>query len=95
MSQADPQHPLRRASDYVAVSNAVVTASALDSVGRLIGNVGVPAAIAFFILYQITPRLDQMAALQVQANTQLTVIAATCGSAPLPPRATRVVTRAS
>lgn len=59
-------------------SNTLFTAALLDSLGRFIGNVGVPAAIAFFILYQITPRLDQIATLQASANTQLTIIGATC-----------------
>lgn len=54
----------------------------VDSLSRFIGNVGVPAAIAFFILYQITPRLDQMNTLQTQSNTQLTIIAASCNSVP-------------
>jgi hypothetical protein len=63
----------------VTQSHTLVTAALLDSLGRFVGNVGVPAAIAFFILYQITPRLDTIATNQVQANTQLTVIAATCG----------------
>lgn len=63
------------------MSTTLLTATLLDSVGRFIGNVGVPAAIAFFILYQITPRLDNLATLQTQANTQLTVISATCGTA--------------
>lgn len=60
-------------------SQTLVTAALLDSMGRFIGNVGVPAAIAFFILYQITPRLDQIATLQTQSNTQLTIIGASCG----------------
>jgi hypothetical protein len=55
-----------------------MTAALLDSLGRFIANVGVPAAIAFFILYQITPRLDQLATLSTQANTQLTIIGASC-----------------
>jgi hypothetical protein len=64
----------------VSSQSALGTAALLDSVSRFIGNVGVPAAIAFFILYQITPRLDQLATLQAAANTQLTVIGATCGN---------------
>jgi hypothetical protein len=78
--------------------STLVTAALVDSLGRFIGNVGVPAAIAFFILYQITPRLDQLATLQTQANTQLTVIGATCGQPQrgspvtyLPPSALNVV----
>lgn len=63
----------------MSASNTLLTAALLDSMGRFIGNVGVPAAIAFFILYQITPRLDQLAVLQTAANTQLTIIGASCG----------------
>ena len=59
--------------------SGLMTAALLDSLGRFVGNVGVPAAIAFFILYQITPRLDQLATLQTAANTQLTIIGASCG----------------
>lgn len=67
----------------MSAGNTLLTAALLDSMGRFIGNVGVPAAIAFFILYQITPRLDQLAVLQTAANTQLTIIGASCGrSAP-------------
>lgn len=65
-------------------SGTLVTAALLDSMGRFVGNVGVPAAIAFFILYQITPRLDQLATLQTQANTQLTIIGATCATTSRP-----------
>lgn len=65
----------------MSASNTLLTAALLDSMGRFIGNVGVPAAIAFFILYQITPRLDQLAVLQTAANTQLTIIGASCGRA--------------
>jgi hypothetical protein len=56
-----------------------MTAALLDSAGRFIGNVGVPAAIAFFILLQITPRLDNISTNQVATNTTLTLIAASCG----------------
>ena len=64
------------------MSTTLGTAALLDSVGRFISNVGVPAAIAFFVLYQVTPRLDQLSTLQTQANTELTVIAATCNQMP-------------
>lgn len=64
------------------------TAAMLDAVGRFVSNVGVPAAIAFFILYQITPRLDQLAVLSTQANTQLTIIGASCAR-PVPELAPR------
>jgi len=60
------------------MGQAPPAAVVLDSAGRFVANVGVPAAIAFFILYQITPRLDQMTALGAQTNTQLAVIGASC-----------------
>jgi hypothetical protein len=65
-------------------SATLVSAAALDAVGRFVGNVGVPAAIAFFILAQITPRLDVIASNQVSSNTNLAVIAATCSGRTLP-----------
>lgn len=58
------------------------TAAALDSIGRFIANVGVPAAIAFFILSQLTPRLDVIASNQVATNTNLAIIGASCGTRP-------------
>lgn len=61
------------------MSTVLGTAAMLDSIGRFVSNVGVPAAIAFFILNQISPRLDTIATLQTQANTELTVMTATCG----------------
>jgi hypothetical protein len=61
-------------------STTIITATMLDSVGRFISNVGVPAAIAFFILWQIGPRLDQMIVLQTQNNTELTILASTCSA---------------
>lgn len=51
----------------------------LDSIGRFVSNVGVPAAIAFFVLWQLTPKLDQLVSLQQQTNTQLAVMFTTCG----------------
>ena len=52
----------------------------LDAVIRFVSNVGVPAAIAFFILSQIEPRLDAQNLLLAQTNTTLTVMASTgCG----------------
>lgn len=59
-------------------SSTIIGISALDALGRFVGNVGVPAAIAFFILAQITPRLDVIASNQVSSNTNLAVIAASC-----------------
>lgn len=58
------------------------TAAALDSIGRFIANVGVPAAIAFYILAQLTPRLDIIATNQVATNTNLAIMGATCGGRP-------------
>lgn len=58
-----------------------MTAAFLDSVGRFVGSIGVPAAIAFFILYQIGPKLDTIAVQQTQANTTLSLIAASCAPA--------------
>lgn len=70
-------------------SQGLGTAAALDSIGRFVANVGVPAAITFFMLSQITPRLDAIAANQSQTNTQLAIFSASCGSRPaianLPP----------
>lgn len=65
-----------------AHSTTLVTAAMLDSVGRFVANVGVPAAITFFLLSQITPRLDTLATLQAQANTNLAIIGASCGTRP-------------
>jgi len=62
----------------MSVSGALGTAAMLDSMGRFVSNVGVPAAITFFLLSQLTPRLDNISTLQTQANTQLTIIASSC-----------------
>lgn len=58
------------------------TAAALDSIGRFVANVGVPAAITFFMLSQLTPRLDAIATNQAQTNTQLAIFSASCGAVP-------------
>jgi hypothetical protein len=58
-------------------SSLLTSAAALDSIGRFVSNVGVPAAIAFFILSQITPRLDSQTILLTEVNTQLTVLQTT------------------
>lgn len=63
------------------MSTTLATAAMLDSVGRFTANVGVPAAIAMFIIWQIGPKLDAVALEQRETNTQLTVIASTCGLA--------------
>jgi hypothetical protein len=70
------------------VSTVLGTAAMLDSVGRFTSNVGVPAAIALFVLWQIGPKLDAVALEQRQTNTELTVIGASCLSGP---RAQQVV----
>lgn len=78
-------------------STALAAAATLDSAGRFIANVGVPAAITFFMLSQLTPRLDTIAANQQQTNTQLAVFSASCGVRPslanLPPGALEEVAR--
>lgn len=61
------------------MSTTLGTAALMDSMGRFISNVGVPAAITFFLLSQLSPRLDQQSTLLAQANTELTIIASTCG----------------
>lgn len=60
------------------VSSSMGTAALLDSAGRFVGNVGVPAAIAFFLLSQLTPRLDTMNTQLSTISTQLTVQRITC-----------------
>ena len=66
---------------FVEHSHVLGTAAFLDAIGRFVSNVGVPAAITFFLLSQLTPRLDQQATLLTQANTQLTIMASTgCGT---------------
>jgi hypothetical protein len=55
----------------------------IDSMGRFVSNVGVPAAIALILLWQITPRLDRIGDLQAQQNTNLAIVQATCGQRPL------------
>jgi len=55
-----------------------MTAALLDSLGRFIGNVGVPAAIALLVLWQITPRLDTIAVETAQLQTAIQVESITC-----------------
>lgn len=55
------------------------TAAMIDAIGRFVSNVGVPAAIAFLLLSQLSPRLDQQSTMLAQANTELTIIASRCG----------------
>jgi len=61
-------------------SGVLGTAAMVDSLGRFIANVGVPATIALFILYQITPRLDRIADGQASSTAQLAFIQATCAA---------------
>jgi len=62
-----------------ASSSTLMTAAALDAIGRFVGNVGVPAAIAFLVLWQVTPRLDAQTVALQDVRTQLAVYSATCG----------------
>lgn len=71
---------LRKEAWTNLVNSSLGTAAMLDSVGRFVSNVGVPAAIAFFILYQLTPRLDTMNQSLTTLTTQMTVYSATCSS---------------
>jgi hypothetical protein len=60
-------------------SNTLQTIAGVDAVSRAIGNVGVPAAIALLILWQITPRLDQQTQSLQALNTAVAVNTARCG----------------
>lgn len=71
---------LRKETRPNLVNSSLGTAAMLDSVGRFVSNVGVPAAIAFFILYQLTPKLDSMNQSLSILTTQMTVYSATCSS---------------
>lgn len=55
-----------------------MTAAALDSIGRFVSNVGVPAAVLFLLLWQITPRLDATNEALRALQTQIAVNTATC-----------------
>jgi hypothetical protein len=66
------------------MSTNLGTAALIDSMGRFVANVGVPAAIALILLWQITPRLDRIGDLQAQQNTNLAILQATCGQRPFP-----------
>lgn len=76
-------------------STVLMNVAALDAIGRVVGNIGVPAAIAFFILWQITPRLDAMNVTLSSTNVQLAVIGASCRPpvADLAPRPFELVPR--
>lgn len=58
--------------------NSPVTSNLVDTIGRFVANVGVPAAMAFFILYQITPRLDTTNSQLAQLQTSMAVNTASC-----------------
>lgn len=58
----------------------LTTAAMLDAMGRFVSNVGVPAAIAFYILSQLGPKLDTIAANQSALNTEIAIVASTCNS---------------
>jgi hypothetical protein len=61
-------------------SHHTASLSLVDALSRFVANVGVPAAIAFFVLYQVTPRLDAQTQAVTNLNTQLAVISVACTS---------------
>lgn len=63
------------------MSISLANAAAIDSIGRLISNVGVPAVFALVLLWQITPRLDRVGDLLAAQNTSLAVLQASCAGA--------------
>lgn len=55
-----------------------------DAVGRFIGQIGVPAAIAFFVLSQLIPRIDHGIAVADHVDAELQFLAARgCGPPPI------------
>ncbi len=61
-----------------STSTFLTTAAMVDAMGRFVSNVGVPAAIAFYILSQLGPKLDTIAANQTAVNTEIAIVATTC-----------------
>lgn len=59
-------------------SAVLMNVAALDAISRAVGNVGVPAAIAFLVLWQVTPRLDAQTIALQQLNTAVAVQTAAC-----------------
>lgn len=55
------------------------TVAGIDALSRAIGNVGVPAAMVFVLLWQITPRLDSQTQALQQLVTAVAINTATCG----------------
>lgn len=64
--------------EAVVVSTNAVSVNVFDSIGRFVANVGVPAAIAFFVLWQIGGKLDTVGLELNRTNTQLTLMTASC-----------------
>jgi len=63
-----------------AAGTLITTATMLDAMGRFVSNVGVPAAIAFYILAQLGPKLDTIAANQTGLNTEIAIVATSCNA---------------
>lgn len=59
-------------------SGTLQSIAGIDAISRAAGNVGVPAAIAFLVLWQVTPRLDQQTIALQQLNTAVAVQTAAC-----------------
>lgn len=51
----------------------------IEALVRMVGNVGVPAVLLFYLLSTLTPRLDTIAMNVAASNTQLAIIGASCG----------------
>lgn len=60
-------------------SSALSTVAGIDAISRAAANVGVPAAIALLVLWQVTPRLDQQTIALQQLATAVAVQTAACG----------------
>lgn len=67
--------PLEKRS---AIHNA--TAGLYDTWAQLVANVGVPAAIAFFVLFQLGPRIDDGIRIADRVDGELNILAANCSS---------------
>lgn len=59
-------------------SNVLTTVAGIDAISRAAANVGVPAAIALLVLWQVTPRLDQQTQALQQLSTAVAVNTAAC-----------------
>lgn len=66
-------------------SATLMNVAGLDAISRAAGSVGVPAAITFLLLWQVTPRLDAMTASLQALNTAVAVQTATCATRPYSP----------